>query len=164
MDFCNTINLKKADFSEVRSFCDTVGLVVLGAMNISDCEAADHAGEMTFIAEDKSGAPVGCCHIDRFSADGISCRLNYYLCKAYEYDELRFREMLFGTLSALLAERSVDRIICTQVKKMFARQRFFPENGFVVEIINACVNPNGERLVEEDYVIYREEFVKRHGN
>ena len=97
MDICNTVVLKKADFSEIRNFCDTVGLVVLGAMDMSDCESCVHEGEITYIAENKeNGVPVGCCHVDRFSADGNSCRLNYYLCKEFEYDEARFGEMLFG--------------------------------------------------------------------
>lgn len=158
-----SVRLRRIDNEELRQFCDRVGLVVLNAETDGDPEASG-TDRGTYIAECiDNGDTVGCCRIEWLSGIGI-CRLDYYLCKAYEYDEERFSDMIFTMLRALFAEQGMEKIACTHVKKIFGRQPFFREAGFVVEVLHACVNPNGERLVEEDYVMYREEFEKRYGD
>ena len=158
---CDRVKIKKAEGTELKKFCDMVGLVVLNA----DGEQYDAAksGEITYIVESASSdTPVGCCRIDEFTEG--RCSLNYYLCKPYEYDEEHFADMIFAAMRAVFNEFDVNKVVCKPVKKMFPRQRFFPEAGFVIEVLYGCVNPNGEYLVDANYVIYREEFEKRYGN
>lgn len=154
------IEIRKATNDELREFCDLVGLVVLNAVE----DGPEATGDITFIARMTDGVPVGCCRIDRFSESGDLCMLNYYLCDQFKYAEDVFAEMLFSVLRQVYAEFGVNRVACAPVKKMYPRQRFFPESGFVVEVLFGCVNPNGEYLVEQEYVLYREEFEKRYGN
>lgn len=158
------IKITRSSRAELKRFCDLVGLVVLDAVDAQDEAYAEDNG-ITFIVESTVGsAPVGCCRIDDFTEDGARCTLSYYMCKEYIYDETCFSEMLFSVLKWIFGSYDVKKIVCTHVKKMFGRQHFFPESGFVVEILQGCVNPNGELLVQEEYVMYREEFDKRYGD
>lgn len=153
------MNIRKIHDAELREFCDRIGLVVMAA------EAGrPESREITFAAETDEGRTVGCCRIDRFAETDTLCKLNYYLCRDYEYDEAAFSSMLFGVLRRMFDEFGIDRVACRPVKKMYQREMFFPSNGFVIEVLSGCVNPNGEYLAEMDYVMHREEFDKRYGN
>ena len=153
------MNIRKIHDDELREFCDRIGLVVMDAE-----EGSPESRDITFVAEKTDGQIVGCCRIDRFEETAALCKLNYYLCRDYEYDEKAFSEMLFGVLRRMFDEFGIGRVACRPVKKMYQREMFFPQNGFVIEVLSGCVNPNGEYLAEMDYVIHREEFDKRYGN
>ena len=162
MHGCGHVKIRKSAGAGLKKFCDMVGLVVLNAVDQQPEDTS--VDETTFIVESATDStPVGCCRIDEFAEDGNRCSVNYYLCKQYEYNETYFSGMLFSVLRAVFREYPVAKIVCKPVKRMYQRQRFFPESGFVVEVLYACVNPNGEYLVDENYVIYREEFEKRYG-
>ena len=155
------VKIRKTEGAELKKFCDMVGLVVLNAAEGQNGYADPN--EITYIAETAAdGMPVGCCRIDDFTDD--RCSVSYYLCKQFEYDEEHFADMLFATLRAVFDEFDVVKAVCKPVKIRYHRQKFFPDSGFVVEVLYACVNPNGEYLVDANYVIYREEFEKRYGN
>lgn len=157
------VALRRIGNTELKKFCDMVGLVVLGAVDGSPDMPGN--GDFTVLAErHDSGAPVGCIRVEEFSAADKRCTMSYYLCREYEYDEAFFSDIIFAMLKSLFAEYDVERIVCRHVKKIFGRQMFFPEAGFVVEILDSCVNPNGELLVQLDYVMHREEYIKRYGD
>lgn len=157
------VDLKKIDNAELKKFCDLVGLVVLNA--VDEHPELPDKGDFTVLAERRDTAePIGCIRVEEFTPDGKRCTMSYYLCKNYEYDEEYFSDILHGMLRSLFDGFDVESIVCRHVKKIFGRQMLFPETGFVVEVLNSCVNPNGELLVQLDYVMHREEYFKRYGN
>ena len=157
------VALRKIDNAELKRFCDMVGLVVLDA--VDEHPEKPENGDFTVLAErHDDGAPVGCIRVDEFSAEKSRCSMNYYLCKEYEYDEAFFSDIILAMLKSLFAEFDVESIVCRHVKKIFGRQMLIPEMGFVVEVLNSCVNPNGELLVQLDYVMHREEYMRRYGD
>ena len=157
------VNLRRIDNTELKKFCDLVGLVVLNAVD-EQPEIPDR-GDFTVLAErHDDAAPVGCIRVEEFTADGRRCTMSYYLCKEYEYDEPFFLDIIHAMLRSLFDEYGMESIVCRHVKKIFGRQMVFPETGFVVEVLDSCVNPNGELLVQLDYVMHREEYMKRYGD
>ena len=157
------VGLRRIDNAELKRFCDLVGLVVLGA--VDEKTEMFGKGDFTVLAERlDDGAPVGCIRVEEFSEEHNRCTMSYYLCREYEYDEVFFTDILHAMLRGLFAEFGVESIVCRHVKKIFGRQMLFPETGFVVEILDSCVNPNGELLVRMDYVMHREEYMKRYGD
>ena len=159
----NMVDLRKINNAELRKFCDMVGLVVLNA--VYDAPEMPGSRDFTVLAEmHDTDVPVGCIRVDEFTGDGRRCTMSYYLCKDYEYDEPVFADLIVAMLKSLFAEFDVESIVCRHVKKIFGRQMYFPEAGFVVEVLDSCVNPNGELLVQLDYVMHREEYEKRYGD
>lgn len=157
------IGLRRIDNAELKRFCDLVGLVVLNA--VDERPELLGKGDFTVLAERlDNGAPVGCLRVEEFNGEKNRCTMSYYLCREYEYDEPFFSDIVFAMLKSLFDEFGVESIVCRHVKKIFGRQMFFPEVGFVVEVLESCVNPNGELLVQLDYVMHREEYLKRYGN
>ena len=159
----NIVGLRIIDNAELKRFCDLVGLVVLDAVDENPLLHGQR--DFTVLAERlDDGAPVGCIRVDEFNAEKNRCTMSYYLCRDYEYDEPFFSDIIFAMLKSLFEEFDVEGIVCRHVKKIFGRQMFFPEAGFVVEILESCVNPNGELLVQMDYMMHREEYMKRYGD
>jgi len=157
------VALRIIDNAELKRFCDLVGLVVLDAVDENPLLHGNR--DFTVLAERlDSGEPVGCLRVDEFSDAESRLSINYYLCKDYEYDEACFSDIIHAMLKSLFEEFDVERIVCRHVKKIFGRQMLFPEMGFVVEVLESCVNPNGELLVQLDYVMHREEYMKRYGD
>lgn len=158
----NSVGLRKIDNAELKRFCDLVGLVVLNA--VEEHPDMPENGDFTVLAEKNDGTPVGCIRVEEFKKEESRCTMSYYLCREYEYDEPVFTDILHAMLKSLFEMYDVERIVCRHVKKIFGRQMMFPEFGFVVEILDKCVNPNGELLVQLDYVMHREEYMKRYGD